>query len=200
VLAEHQLEAADRAVELLRTRGGLLLADEVGLGKSYVAAEVMRRVGVQSELIVPAALVAQWRETLAQFELVARVLTHDGIVSDPFMATATRRLVVVDEAHAFRNPRTQRYVALARRTVGARVLLVTATPVCNSIGDLEALVRLIARDDLLADAGVPSIDVAFALREPLMHEIDEVVARLYGVSANELAALQTFLERRLGAR
>lgn len=176
MLAEHQREAADRAVELLRTRGGLLLADEVGLGKSYVAAEVMRRLGAQSELIVPAALVAQWRETLAQFELIARVLTHDGIVSDPFMATATRRLVVVDEAHAFRNPRTQRYAALARRTAGARVLLVTATPVCNSIGDLEALVRLIARDDLLADVGVPSIDVAFAMRD--LAAIDIVVSAL----------------------
>jgi superfamily II DNA or RNA helicase len=176
VLAEHQLEAAARAVELLRTRGGLLLADEVGLGKSFVAAEVMRRIGVDSELIVPAALVEQWRETLAQFELDARVLTHDGIVSDRFMSLALRRLVVVDEAHAFRNPRTQRYAALARRTAGARVLLVTATPVCNSIGDLEALVRLIARDDLLADAGVPSIDAAFAMRD--LAAIDAVVNAL----------------------
>jgi hypothetical protein len=33
-----------------------------------------------------------------------------------------------------------------------------------------------------------------------MREIDEIVARLYGVSAVELASLQTFLERRLGAR
>jgi methylase of polypeptide subunit release factors len=39
-----------------------------------------------------------------------------------------------------------------------------------------------------------------AMREPLMREIDEIVARLYGVSAKELASLQTFLERRLGAR
>ena len=39
-----------------------------------------------------------------------------------------------------------------------------------------------------------------AQREPLAREIDEIVARLYGVSANELASLQTFLERRLGAR
>ena len=176
MLADHQREAADRALELLRTRGGLLLADEVGLGKSFVAAEVMRRVGADSELIVPAALVEQWRETLVQFDLVARVLTHDGIVSDRFMPTPSRRLVVVDEAHAFRNPRTQRYAALARRTVGARVLLVTATPVCNSIDDLEALIRLIVRDDLLADVGVPSIDVAFALRD--LAAIDVVVNTL----------------------
>ena len=165
MLADHQREAAARAVELLRTRGGLLLADEVGLGKSFVAAEVMRRVASDSELVVPAALVEQWRETLEQFDLAVRVLTHDGIVTDRFMPSPSRRLVVVDEAHAFRNPRTQRYAALARRTAGARVLLVTATPVCNSIDDLEALVRLIARDDLLADVGVPSIDVAFETRD-----------------------------------
>jgi superfamily II DNA or RNA helicase len=171
VLAEHQREAVERAIELLRTRGGLLLADEVGLGKSFVAAEVMRRSG-GGELIVPAALVDQWRE----LELDAQILTHDGIVSAPFVALPSRRLVVVDEAHAFRNPRTQRYAALARRTAGARVLLVTATPVCNSIGDLEALVRLIARDDLLADVGVPSIDVAFALRD--LAAIDIIIGTL----------------------
>jgi hypothetical protein len=39
-----------------------------------------------------------------------------------------------------------------------------------------------------------------AQREPLMREIDEIVARLYGVSITELTSLQTFLERRLGAR
>jgi superfamily II DNA or RNA helicase len=176
VLAEHQREAADRAVDLLRGRGGLLLADEVGLGKSFVAAEVMRRVGGESELIVPAALVQQWRDTLAQFELDVVIFTHDGIVSDPFVPTPSRRLVVVDEAHAFRNPRTQRYAALARRTAGARVLLVTATPVCNSIDDLEALIGLIARDDLLADVGVPSLDVAFASRD--LVAVDAIVSAL----------------------
>ncbi len=170
-LAEHQREAADRAVELLRTRGGVLLADEVGLGKSFVAAEVMRRVG-GGEVIVPAALIEQWRE----LDLDARIFTHDGIVSDPFVPVPSPRLVVVDEAHAFRNPRTQRYAALARRTAGARVLLVTATPVCNSIADLEALLRLIARDDLLADLGIPSIDVAFARRD--LAAIDVIVSAL----------------------
>jgi superfamily II DNA or RNA helicase len=163
VLAEHQRDAVARALELIETRGGVLLADDVGLGKSYVAAEVMRRF--EAELIVPAALVLQWRETLRDFDVDARVLTHDGIVRDPFVPLPSRRLVVVDEAHAFRNPRTQRYAALARRTAGARVMLVTATPVCNTLDDLEALLRLIARDDLLADLGVPSIDVAFELRD-----------------------------------
>jgi superfamily II DNA or RNA helicase len=165
VLAEHQREAADRAVALLRTLGGVLLADEVGLGKSFVAAEVMRRMRCEAELIVPAALVEQWRETLAQFSVDASVLTHDQIISERFVPRRGERLVVVDEAHAFRNPKTQRYAALARRSAGARTMLVTATPVCNSLSDLEALVNLIARDDLLATIGVPSIEQAFAMRD-----------------------------------
>jgi hypothetical protein len=56
------------------------------------------------------------------------------------------------------------------------VLLVTATPVCNSVNDLDALIRLIARDDLLADLGVPSLDVAFSTRD--FDAIDRVVAAL----------------------
>lgn len=164
MLAPHQTEAASRCLELLRTRRGALLADDVGLGKSFVAAEVMRHFD-DVDLIVPAALIGQWRETLASFDVRANLITHDGVATKPFFAEARERLVVVDEAHAFRNPKTRRYAALARRTAGARVLLVTATPVCNGIADLEALVRLIARDDVLAEVGVPSIDAAFELHD-----------------------------------
>ena len=172
MLADHQVSAVERALHLLETRGGVVLADDVGLGKSFVAAEVMRRFNaVETELIIPNALIAQWRATLVQFAVDAYITTHDSI--EPANPKPMRRLVVVDEAHAFRNPATQRYAALARRTAGARVLLVTATPFCNAIEDLEALIRLIARDDLLADVGVPSIDVAFERRD-----VERVVAAL----------------------
>jgi len=164
VLAAHQSDAAARALELLRAHRGALLADDVGLGKSYVAAEVMRHFA-EVDLVVPAALIGQWRETLARFGVRANLMTHDALVRDAYVAEPRDRLVVVDEAHAFRNPKTLRYAALARRTAGACVLLVTATPVCNGLADLEALVRLIARDDLLAREGVPSIDAAFAARD-----------------------------------
>ncbi|HEY0143695.1 MAG TPA: DEAD/DEAH box helicase [Thermoanaerobaculia bacterium] len=157
-LAEHQREAVARAEATLAARGGVILADEVGLGKSFVAAELMRRAQ-HAELVIPNALVSQWRETLATFHVEAELFTHDRI---PPECSARPRLMVVDEAHAFRNPKTRRYAALAQRSVGARLLLVTATPICNSVADLEALVRLFARDDLLADLGVPSLDVAFA--------------------------------------
>ncbi len=177
-LAEHQSAAVGRIDELLGKYGGAILADEPGLGKSYVAAEIARRER-HAEVIVPASLVGQWEETLLRFGASARVTTHDRIVNEPFVPPPHRRLVIVDEAHAFRNPATQRYDALARRSVGARLLLVTATPLCNSAGDLASLIRLIVADDALLNVGVPSIDLAFHTRdrEAILAVISELVIR-----------------------
>lgn len=165
VLAEHQRVAALRAVELLERRGAVVLADQTGLGKSFVAAEVIRVSRLQTVLVIPAGLSEQWRATLHEFEIEARVLSHDALARERLMPGTDGRLVVVDEAHAFRNPKTLRHAALARATAGARVMLVTATPFCNTAVDVETLIRLIARDDLLADEGIPSIDAAFRSRD-----------------------------------
>jgi superfamily II DNA or RNA helicase len=179
MLAEHQRSAATRARQVLLERRGLILADEVGLGKSFVGAAVMRDFlddGASVELIVPASLVPQWRETLARFAVFAKVTTHDGLLTETALADDRQRLVVVDEAHAFRNRATKRYEALARRSIGARLMLITATPICNAIEDLRAIVDLIAPDDLLADRGVPSIDLAFEKRD--RQWIDIILAEL----------------------
>ena len=166
-LALHQHSAVKLALSLIGRYGGAILADEVGLGKSFVAAAVaahFQRSGSEVEVVVPASLVVQWRETLRDFAVDACILTHDGLARDPKLGHG-ERLIIVDEAHAFRNRQTLRWCALARRSVCARLLLVTATPICNSADDLLALVSLIAADDGLRLRGVGSIDDAFALRD-----------------------------------
>src|SRR5260221_8625291 len=132
-LAPHQHEAVVRLRDLLDRYGGALLADEVGLGKSFVAAALMQEyAGTEIELVLPASLVAQWRETLHEFGVEARLVTHDALAREPFMADVAReRLVIVDEAHAFRNRNTQRWAALAPRSIAAPPLLLTATPICH---------------------------------------------------------------------
>ncbi|HKB78537.1 MAG TPA: helicase-related protein [Thermoanaerobaculia bacterium] len=167
VLAPHQLAAVDRILELFRRYRGAVLADETGLGKSFIAAEIARRMPRSDiEVIVPAPLVAQWRGTLAEFGAPARARTHESLLAEPFVPRPPGdRLLIVDEAHAFRNPATQRYAALARRSIGARLLLVTATPVCNSPDDLHALLALIVPDDALRPDGVASLEGAFRSRD-----------------------------------
>ena len=160
-LAPHQVPAAERLLAIQRRYGGALLADAVGLGKSYVALAVALARQESFALVAPAVLVPQWRGLLRQLAVEAPILTHESLSATPSRplarATAPYRLFIVDEAHRFRNPATNRYRALAQLVVGARVLLVTATPVHNRIADLFHVFRLFLRDQELTGLGVPSL-------------------------------------------
>ena len=171
-LAPHQVPAAERLSAILARHRGALLADAVGLGKSYVALAVALARGEPFVLVVPAVLVPQWRALLERFDVNAPIVTHEALSGRDGSAGARHavplqpdrpsgrppvRLFVIDEAHRFRNAETRRYRALARLVVGARVLLVTATPVHNRLGDLFHLFRLFLRDHAFAALGVPSL-------------------------------------------
>jgi len=164
-LAAHQRPAAERLAAMLDRYCGALLADAVGLGKSYVALAVALARREPFALAVPAVLAPQWRALLAQHNTAARIITHESMSTRdyrPPLSPAPYRLLVVDEAHRFRNPDTRRYRALAKLVVGARVLLVTATPVHNRLADLFHLFRLFLRDHELAALGVASLRRAAA--------------------------------------
>src|SRR5437870_2727924 len=92
-------------------------------------------------------------------------------------SAAPCRLVVVDEAHRFRTARARRYRALAKLVVGARVLLVTATPVHDRIADRFHLLRLFLRDRDLTALGVPSLCRA-ARGDADPHAVTAAAARL----------------------
>jgi superfamily II DNA or RNA helicase len=175
-LAPHQAPAAERLSAILARHGGALLADAVGLGKSYVALAVALARGEPFALVVPAVLVPQWRALLERFDTKAPIITHESLSAGTYRPlpppTVPYRLFVVDEAHRFRNPGTQRYRTLARLVVGARVLLVTATPVHNRIADLFHVFQLFLRDHALAALGVPSLRRAARAEG----EIDPVLA------------------------
>ena len=158
-LAPHQVRAARRLNGILERHGGALLADAVGLGKSYVALGVALARREPFAVVVPAVLVDQWRALLARYHVDAPVLTHEALSRGDVRLTARPpvRLFIVDEAHRFRNRSTHRYRALAKLVVGARVLLVTATPVHNRLGDLFRLFHLFLRDDALIALGLPSL-------------------------------------------
>ena len=161
-LTPHQRPAARRLLAILRRHGGAILADAVGLGKSYVALAVAQALDVPSAIIVPAVLAAQWRGLLERLGIRAPLLTHERLSRGPARThvPGAVRLLVVDEAHRFRNAATLRYRTLARLVVGRHVLLVTATPVHNRHGDLLHLLRLFLRDDALAALGVASLRLA----------------------------------------
>jgi len=165
-LAPHQVPAAERLTAIIARHGGALLADDVGLGKSYVALAVALARREPFTLVVPAVLVAQWRALLDRFGVQeAPIITHERLSVSARQVGAQHAaplhphagLFVIDEAHRFRNPETNRYRSLARLVVGSRVLLVTATPIHNCVADLLHLLRLFLRDHALAALGLPSL-------------------------------------------
>jgi superfamily II DNA or RNA helicase len=140
VLRDHQRDAADRLRRALEKFGGALLADEVGLGKTYTALAVARAFA--SRLIVaPAALTPMWKAAVARCALSADVISFETL-SRRELTYPHYDLVLVDEAHHARNPLTRRYSQLASVTRAARVLLLTATPVHNASDDLTAVLAL----------------------------------------------------------
>lgn len=171
-LPEFQQEAVTRAGVIMQQRGGVIIADSVGLGKTYVAAGLIERYlpgRCAIAVIVPASLRPAWRRALRPLLDSCRdqiqLITHGQLSrgTDPGHGFG---LVVVDEAHAFRNPRTRRYRALRRLAAGAQVALLTATPVNNSLADLYFQIRICAADDAFADLGIGSIS-ALLRAEPI---------------------------------
>ena len=95
-LREHQRDAIVRLRRVIAEFGGALLADAVGLGKTFVAAALVREAG-DALVICPAALRDMWRRVLARAGAEARVCTYSALSRGD--APPPARLLVLDEAH-----------------------------------------------------------------------------------------------------
>jgi SNF2 family DNA or RNA helicase len=164
---DYQLRAAGTV--LRRMRGRAILADEVGLGKTIEACIVLSELRLRGLarsilILVPPGLMEQWREELERkFGLPSALLTGAHLPPDSLdppvllasLAAARRQplkdalaqrkwdLVVVDEAHRLKNPRSAS--AKAVQALSTRhLLLLTATPVENRLDDLFHLASLVS--------------------------------------------------------
>jgi superfamily II DNA or RNA helicase len=136
-LQPHQLTALARIERAFAEFGGALLSDEVGMGKTFVAAAVARR-SHRCLVVAPASLVSMWQGALATSETKADLISFDKLTG----ICAQYDLVIVDEAHHARNPATRRYKQLTRLTREAQDLLLTATPDHNRKGEMQTLLSL----------------------------------------------------------
>lgn len=126
-----------------------MLADAPGLGKSHTAIAAARAVSDAGVVVGPAVLRTQWRLLLDGLGL-GWPFVSDGVLSRRSITVGTSDVVIVDEAHRFRNPATRRYEHL-RELIGSRlVLFVSATPVQNTRNDLIGLLRLALPDHAIA--------------------------------------------------
>jgi superfamily II DNA or RNA helicase len=139
-LRAHQLDGARVLSSMIERYGGAILADEVGLGKTYTALAVARGYATV-DVVAPAALRDMWRRACERCGVEATFVSSESL-SRTDSRPGNAALVVVDEAHWFRNAHTRRYRNVARRYRRARWLLLSATPVHNRAADLESLIAL----------------------------------------------------------
>ncbi|MCU0622246.1 MAG: DEAD/DEAH box helicase family protein, partial [Gemmatimonadaceae bacterium] len=139
-LLPHQRQAVAALHPLLETRRIALLADDTGLGKTYVACALARRAE-RPLVVAPAALRNTWRAALDAAGLSAPFLSHEAL-SRQDAASASPDFVIIDEAHHARTPTTRRWHRLARLCRSARVLLLSATPIHNRPRDFAALIAI----------------------------------------------------------
>ncbi|MFQ5550405.1 MAG: helicase-related protein [Gemmatimonadales bacterium] len=156
-LLPHQRFAFQRLVSAIQQYRGALLADAVGLGKTFVGLAVARRYA-RPCVVCPAALRAQWRHRAAQLAVSIHVVSSESLSRHGTVPHAD--LAIVDEAHRFRNPATIRYRTLATGIADMDVLLLSATPMVNSPADLGHLLRLFLADNAMAHVGLSSIEHA----------------------------------------
>jgi superfamily II DNA or RNA helicase len=140
VLREDQCASAARVVAAIARDGGCLLADDVGRGKTYVALAVARE-WTRPLVVMPAALRATWTEAMRRAGVPCALVSHEEL-SRSRLPRDPPDGIIVDESHHFRSTDARRYSALATLAAGARLLLLSATPLQNRVRDLAAQVAL----------------------------------------------------------
>ena len=171
-LTAFQRDGLARAKRILDTYNGVLFADGVGMGKTEIGVQLIREhtrdLGQHVLVISPAQLRDRlWQQRLAEANLPGTVVSYQQLAQDRQLSRNggqrvlpvnkdVYRLVVIDEAHAYRNVGNTWYAALDRLMGGTpkKLLLLTATPVNNSLWDLHNLFLLFGRQDA-AFAGEP---------------------------------------------
>lgn len=158
-----QARSYRRALAAIGRFGGALLAEPVGSGKTYVALAVAAALQRRrpTACLVPATLATQWRLVAERLGIAVEVGSHEQ-ASRGRLPAGTAGLVVIDESHHFRRPRTRRYAHVAPWLVGRPVLLLSATPIVNRMDDLAHQLLLGVRDDALLPDGVVSLRASLA--------------------------------------
>lgn len=187
LLYNFQKDAVIGAIEKIETYGGCIIADSVGLGKTFEGLAVMKYYQLRNDRILvlaPKKLRENWtvyqmndkRNILAEDRLNYDVLNHtdlsrergkSGDIDLEMINWGNYDLVVIDESHNFRNNPTKRGMTRYKRlmndviksNIRTKVLMLSATPVNNKMNDLKNQIAFITEgdDEAFMSFGIDSI-------------------------------------------
>jgi hypothetical protein len=206
-LAEFQEDSVRRARRILQRYDGVLIADSVGLGKTWIGKKLLEDYAYHQRMkalvICPASLRPMWERELSESTIAAQILGMEEMGREEFDPTpyADADVVLIDESHNFRSSGANRYLALddliqrrgGRGRDGSRkkIIFLSATPINNDLYDLLNQIRLFTQNepDYFREAGIGDLNAYFknarsaarrngaAAGELLFNLLDEFVVR-----------------------
>ncbi len=178
-LAEFQADAVARARRILAKYDGVMICDSVGLGKTWIGLQMLLDYAYHRRhhalIVCPASLRAMWEARLHQTKIQAKILGQEVLGRSELDPEPYGKFdfVLVDESHNFRNRSSGRYDNLSR-LIGLngglgehgyrkKLMLMTATPINNSVMDLHNQLGFLTRGDnaFFAGAGIGRLDRYF---------------------------------------
>ena len=151
-LLEFQTAAVKIAAHHLNKRGGVLIGDVVGLGKTLMATALARILeddyGLETLIICPKNLVPMWEDYRIRYRLRGEVLPI-SLVQRELPIMPRHRIVLIDESHNLRNREGKRYRAI-REYIDkndSKCILLSATPYNKIYKDLSNQLRLFVSED-----------------------------------------------------
>jgi len=145
---EYQLDGIRLGLDRIKKFSGVILADVAGLGKSIIAAAIARNLDMNTVIICPPHMIPEWEDYKEDFGIRGSKIFSSGAIKDVFeryQNPSEPILMILDEAHRYRNEDTTDYQMLhqiSRSHADNKVLLLTATPFNNAPKDIFALVKL----------------------------------------------------------
>lgn len=172
-LAPFQTEAVLNAIQIMNHWGGVLISDSVGLGKTHIGLEIIRRKIAERRRVLLVAprqvLDTVWAPRLEETQFNVQTVGMEEMGRSEFMERIHeyRKIdtIIVDESHGFRNDSVQRHRNMMKLvTVRKRqVVLMSATPYNNSLLDIYHQMLILAGGDerRFADLGIPHMETYF---------------------------------------
>ncbi len=151
-LFEYQIAAVKIAAHHLNKRGGVLIGDVVGLGKTLMATALAKIFqddhSTETLILCPKNLVKMWEDYAAQYRLIARVLSVTrALIELPNLRRY--RVVLIDESQNLRNREGKRYRAIQEyiQENESKCILLSATPYNKTYIDMSSQLRLFVAED-----------------------------------------------------
>lgn len=172
-LAPFQTEAVLNAVQIMNDWGGVLISDSVGLGKTHIGLEIIRRkIGERRRVLLVAprqVLETVWKPKLKETQFNVQTVGMEEMGRAEFAEHIHEYggidTILVDESHGFRSGASNRHRNMMKLvTVKQRqVVLMSATPYNNTLLDIYNQLLILAGGDerLFADLGIPHMGTHF---------------------------------------